>query len=92
VNISGENLTGEEYAAVFGKILGETVTYAPLDLDTVRALPVPGADDIANMFYFYAEHEGVFAGVRNPDAVREYNPRLQDFATWLTANRDKFTG
>lgn len=92
VNISGENLTGEEYAAVFGKILGEAVTYAPLGLDTVRALPIPGADDLANMFYFYAEHEEVFAGVRNPDAVREYNPRLQDFATWLAANRDKFTG
>lgn len=90
VNISGENLTGEEYAAVFTKVLGENVTYVPLALDAVRSSGVPGADDIANMFHFYAEHEAVFAGVRNPDAVRKYNPRLQDFATWLAANRDKF--
>jgi uncharacterized protein YbjT (DUF2867 family) len=90
VNIAGENLTGEEYAAVFAKILGENVTYVPLALDAVRTSGMPGADDLANMFHFYAEHEDVFAGVRNPDAVREYNPRLQDFATWLAANRDKF--
>lgn len=90
VNIAGESLTGDEYAAAFGKELGENVRYVPLDLDAVRASGIPGADDIANMFYFYAEHESVFAGVRDPAAVRELNPRLQDFATWLAANRDKF--
>ena len=90
VPISGDNLTGEEYAAVFTKVLGSQVTYVPLAVDAVRTSGVPGADDLANMFYFYAEHEAEFAGVRDPDAVRKYNPRLQDFATWLAANRDKF--
>jgi uncharacterized protein YbjT (DUF2867 family) len=92
VNISGENLTGDEYAAAFTKELGENVVYRPLSLDAVRALPVPGADDIANMFFYYAEHADVFAGVRDPQQVRKLNPRLQDFATWLAANRAKFTG
>ncbi len=91
VNISGENLTGEQYAAAFGKELGENVRYVPLDVDVLRQLQIPGADDLANMFYFYAEHEDAFAGIRNPSAVRELNPRLQDFATWLAANRDKFS-
>jgi uncharacterized protein YbjT (DUF2867 family) len=92
VSVSGENLTGEEYAAAFSKALGEDVAYRPMSLDSMRGMPFPGADDTANMFFFYAEHEEAFAGVRDPEEVRELNPRLQDFATWLTANRDKFTG
>lgn len=91
VNISGENLTGEQYAAAFSKELGENVVYQALPLDVVRQLPQPGADDLANMFFFYAEHEAAFAGVRDPEEVRKLNPRLQNFATWLAANRDKFT-
>jgi uncharacterized protein YbjT (DUF2867 family) len=92
VNVSGENLTGHEYAAAFGKELGEDVVYRPMSLDTVREMPFPGAADTANMFFFYAEHADVFAGARDPEKVRKLNPRLQDFATWLAANRDKFTG
>ncbi|MEZ0071273.1 NmrA/HSCARG family protein [Planotetraspora sp. GP83] len=91
INISGENLTGEEYAAAFSKELGEPVLYRPASLDVVRGWPSPIADEAANMFFFYAEHEDVFAGVRDPEKVRELNPRLQDFATWLAANHDKFT-
>jgi hypothetical protein len=58
----------------------------------VRGLPFPGAEDTANMFFFHAEYADAFAGARNPDYVRKLNPRLRDFATWLAANRDKFTG
>ncbi len=91
ISISGENLTGEEYAARFTKELGEDVTYRPLSLDDVRALPIPGADDIANMFFYYAEHQDYFAGARDPEYVRTLNPRLQDFSTWLAAHRTEFT-
>jgi uncharacterized protein YbjT (DUF2867 family) len=92
ISISGENLTGAEFAAAFAKELGEDVDYRPASLDDVRALPVPGADDLANMFFYYAEHESVFAGARDPRAVRVLNPRLQDFGTWLAAHRDAFKG
>jgi uncharacterized protein YbjT (DUF2867 family) len=91
VTISGENLTGEQYAAAFSKELGEDVVYQALPLEVVRQLPHPAADDLANMFFCYAEHEDAFAGVRDPDQVRTLNPRLQDFSTWLANNHDKFT-
>jgi len=90
ISISGENLTGDEYAARFSKELGEEVVYRATSLDDVRASGVPGADDIANMFFYYAEHEEYFAGARDPEFVRTLNPRLKDFSTWLAANRDKF--
>jgi uncharacterized protein YbjT (DUF2867 family) len=92
INISGENLTGDEYAAAFGKELGEPVVYRPMSVDDMRALPFPGADDIANMFFYYAEYADAFAGARDPEAVRKLNPRLQNFATWLAAHHDAFTG
>lgn len=91
VSISGENLTGAEYAAIMGKEFGEEVVYRPMSLDDVRALDLPGADDIANMFHFYAEFDDVFAGARDPEFVRTLNPQLQSFATWLAHNRGRFT-
>lgn len=90
VAISGENLTGREYAAKLGEVLGERVEYRPMSLDDVRASGIPGADDIANMFQYYAEFADDFAGARDPERVRTLNPRLQDFSTWLRANRDGF--
>jgi len=91
VSISGENLTGAEYAAIMAKEFGDEVDYRPMSLDTVRALDHPAPDDIANMFHFYTEFQDVFAGARDPEFVRRLNPGLQDFATWLARNRDKFT-
>lgn len=92
ISISGENLTGEEYAAAFAKELGTNVAYRPMSVEALRASGFPGADDLSNMFVYYAEHEDVFAGARDPEAVRELNPRLQDFATWLASRRDAFQG
>ncbi|MFL6122818.1 NmrA family NAD(P)-binding protein [Actinophytocola sp.] len=92
VAVSGEVLTGAEYAARFAKELGEEVAYRPMSIADMRALPFPGTDDLANMFFYYTEHADYFAGSRDPRHARELNPRLQDFATWLSAHRDAFTG
>jgi len=88
---AAQELTGAEYAALMSKEFGEEVEYRPMSLDVVRAFDHPAADDLANMFHFFAEFQDVFAGVRVPDFVRRLNPQLRDFATWLARNRDKFT-
>jgi uncharacterized protein YbjT (DUF2867 family) len=91
ISVAGENLTGAEYAERFAKEFGEEVTYQPVDVDVIRGSGAPGADDMANMFFYYAEHEAFFAGARDPEVVRTLHPHLKDFATWLAENRAKFT-
>jgi uncharacterized protein YbjT (DUF2867 family) len=91
IGVAGDILTGEEFAAVLSTAVGEPVAYRPMSLDDVRALGAPGVEDIANMFFFYVEHSDEFSATRDPEAVRKLNPRLRDFGTWVTANRDKFT-
>ncbi len=91
ISVAGENLTGAEYAERFAKEFGEEVTYRPVDVGVIRSSGAPGADDLANMFFYYAEHEEVFAGARDPEVVRALHPGLRDFATWLAENRGRFT-
>ena len=87
VGISGENLTGGQLAAVFTEVLGREVRYNSVPPEVYRGFGFPGADDLGNMFQFKRDFEGYFCGVRNPDFARRLNPSLQNFKTWLLANR-----
>ncbi|MET7747678.1 NmrA/HSCARG family protein [Micromonospora sp. NPDC005367] len=91
LNIGGENLTGEQYAAQLSKTLGEDVVYRPMTFDAFRALGFPGADDLGNMFQYYYETEENFAGSRDPESLRKVFPALQDFATWAEKHKDRFS-
>jgi uncharacterized protein YbjT (DUF2867 family) len=90
VSIAGEHLTGAEYAAAFADLLGEPVHYYPVPYDGFRAAGFPGAEEIGNMFQYYAEFDDEFTGRRDLGVVRDLNPDLQTFKAWLTANKDAF--
>jgi uncharacterized protein YbjT (DUF2867 family) len=90
VSIAGEHLTGAEYAAAFADLLGEPVHYYPVPYDGFRAAGFPGAEEIGNMFQYYAEFDDEFTGRRDLGVVRDLNPNLQTFKAWLTANKDAF--
>ncbi|GAB3995804.1 NmrA/HSCARG family protein [Glycomyces albus] len=90
VSIAGEHLTGAEYAAAFADLFGEPVQYYPVPFDGFRAAGFPGAEEMGNMFQYYAEFDSEFTGRRDLDQVRELNPRLQTFAEWLTGHKDAF--
>jgi uncharacterized protein YbjT (DUF2867 family) len=87
VSIAGDHLTGAEVATAMSKAFGEEVTYRPLTHDQFRALGFPLADEIGNMFQYYAEAADYFTGVRDLDLVRELNPEVQTLDTWLEANK-----
>ncbi|WP_205324308.1 NmrA/HSCARG family protein [Glycomyces sp. YM15] len=92
ISIAGEHLTGEEYAAAFSEALGEPVAYYPVPFDGFRAAGFPAAEEMGNMFQYYAEFDEEFTGRRDLAAVRALNPRLKTFREWLAANKDAFAG
>ncbi|GAB3842884.1 NmrA/HSCARG family protein [Dactylosporangium cerinum] len=91
VSIAGEHLTGEQLAAGFAELYGEPVAYRPLTHDEFRALGMPAAAEIGNMFQYYTEAADAFTGARDLDLVRNLHPGLQTFRDWLTAHKDALT-
>jgi uncharacterized protein YbjT (DUF2867 family) len=89
VSIAGDHLTGEQVAAAYSSVLGEKVSYRPLTWDQVRASGHPMALEIGNMYQFYAEASEYFTGARDLDLVRELNPALQSFDSWLREHKSE---
>ena len=87
--LAGEHLTGAQMAAALTKALGQTVRYNAVTPEQFRGFGFPGAEDMGNMFQFYAEFEDYFTGARPLDMARKLNPELQDFATFLARNASR---
>jgi uncharacterized protein YbjT (DUF2867 family) len=87
VGISGENLTGVQMAASLSRALGRDVGYNAVPPAVYRGFGFPGADDLGNMFQFYADFEEPFCASRDPAVARSLNPALQTFDAWLATNR-----
>lgn len=87
VGIAGEFLTGQEMASRFTEALRESVAYQAVPFAVYRGLGFPGADDLGNMFQFFAEQEKDFAAARPVQLSRSLNPQLQDLRTWLAQNK-----
>lgn len=91
IGIAGEQLTGNEMAAKFAKSLGRPVRYNAVPFDVYRGLGFPGAEEMGNMYQFYADFDEVVGKTRNVEFSRELNPELQSFDEWLTRNKDKIS-
>ena len=68
---------------------GEPVGYNAVSPEAYRGFGFPGAEDLGNMFQVTSEFESEYAGKRDLDATRKLNPELQDFSTWLAANKER---
>ncbi|MDQ3646284.1 MAG: NmrA/HSCARG family protein [Actinomycetota bacterium] len=89
VAISGEHLTATEMAAGLGDALGEEVRYNEVPLGVFRGFPFPGADLAANTWQFVDAINEEYCARRDVGFSRALNPRLQAFAEWLAANKDR---
>ena len=49
----------------------------------------PGADDIGNMFQFWADFNDLYCGNRSVEFSRSLNPELQTLDQWMAANKDR---
>jgi uncharacterized protein YbjT (DUF2867 family) len=89
VGIAGEHLTGAQMAEKLSKGLGIPCSYNAVTPDAYRGFGFAGAEDLGNMFQFYADFEDYFVGARNLDVARSLNPKLQNFEQWLAKNKSK---
>ena len=89
VGIAGEHLTGAQMATELTKALGQPVRYNAVTPEQYRGFGFPGAEDLGNMFQFYAEFEEAFMKARPVEVARRLNPGLQTFAAFLARNRDR---
>ena len=86
---AGEHLTGEEIADIFTKVTGEHVAYRPPAFDQFRAFGFPGAEELGNMFQYYAEFPEAFLGRRDVEKHYAINPGWLSLSQFLTKHRDE---
>jgi len=89
IGIAGEHLTGAQMAAAMTRALGREVVYNAVTPEQYRGFGFPGAEDLGNMFQFYAEFEDYFCGARSLEVSRALNPELQSFGDWLAQNASR---
>ena len=89
VGIAGDHPTGAQMAKGLSDALGQEVVYNYVPPEVYRTFGFPGADDLGNMFQYYRDFAAEFAAPRDLAFSRSVNPRLQTFAEWAMANKDR---
>jgi uncharacterized protein YbjT (DUF2867 family) len=89
IGIAGGHLTGRQFSEAFAKVFDKEVVYAPVTPEVYRGFGFPGADDMGNMYQFYAEFEEDYCNSRSIELARTLNPSLQTFESWLKENKER---
>ncbi|MBK5256120.1 MAG: NmrA family NAD(P)-binding protein, partial [Vicinamibacteria bacterium] len=89
VGIAGEHPTGAQMAKDLSDALGQEVVYTYVPPEVYRTFGFPGADDLGNMFQYKRDFETEFCAPRDLALSRTLNPKLQTFAEWAKANKDR---
>ena len=88
IGIVGDDLPPARYAELMTQILQKKVVYNSVSRAAFAALGFPGAEDLANMFEF----NRLYIPNRRADLEqsRGLYASMQDFPTWLKANKARF--
>jgi uncharacterized protein YbjT (DUF2867 family) len=89
VGIAGDHVNGAQMAAELSRALGQPVVHAAVPPEVYRGFGFPGADDLGNMFQFKADFEKEYCAARDLGFSRSLYPKLQTFAQWVDANKDR---
>ena len=84
-------LTGAQMAEALTTVLGEPVAYRPLTPAQFRAFGFPGAEELGNMFQYYAEFPDSYNGRRDLDVAHELDPDRASLTSFLSAHRDQLS-
>ncbi|XP_040829901.1 nmrA-like family domain-containing protein 1 [Ochotona curzoniae] len=85
IGLSACRHTAEEYAALLTKHTGKAVQDARTTPEEYEKLGFPGAQDLANMFRFYALKPD-----RNIELTLRLNPKVQTLDQWLEQHKGDF--
>lgn len=73
------------------QVVGEEVVDAMMPADDFRKLPIPGAEDLANMFLLFG-HPNFKAHVdAHIGKTKEYLPKPTTFKEWAEKNKEKLS-
>jgi len=85
VGIAGSFLTLDDTAKVFSDVLEIDCEYNELTRDEYAGLGFPGAEDLANMFAFYASCEKEFVDSRRSNIIQ-----FESFRDWVFSHKEWF--
>jgi hypothetical protein len=85
VYIAGDVLTCREIMAIASDVTQQEFEYQAVDRETYASFGFPGANDMANMFYFKVKNKD-FVKNRDPSKAKELNPKLQSTREWMEKN------
>jgi uncharacterized protein YbjT (DUF2867 family) len=83
IGIAGAHLSGAEMAEALARALREPVRYRALSFDEYAEQGFPGGQDMANMFRYKHDFNGVYRSEHSVDDSRGLHPGLLDFPGWL---------
>lgn len=86
IGIAAGHLDGHCMASAVGAALGTPVRYVHVPFEQMAASPIPGAAELANMFQFKVDFNGIYRAARSVSVTRELHPGLQTFAQWVAEN------
>jgi hypothetical protein len=76
-------------AASLSKAFGKDIRYNAISPAVYRGLGFPGAEDLGNMFQFFADFDQDCTEARDVAFTRSLNPELQTFDQWLADNKQR---
>ena len=89
VGIVTEALTVQEMCNVVAKEFDVPIHYSPIEPDTYRTFPFPGAEEIGNNFQYFRDFNDEFLKFRSVDSMKKLNPNPLSFADFVSAHRDR---
>jgi uncharacterized protein YbjT (DUF2867 family) len=91
IGLGSEHLTGRQVAQAFGEVLGEEVRYEPMSHNDFRGLGFPAAEELGNMFQYYAEFPEHILPRRDVELTRSIVPDRLSLKDFLALHRTEIT-
>jgi hypothetical protein len=86
VPLAGDHIRFKDLVREFSRVTGKQATARSLPLEEYKNQKFPGAEEMAEMFGWFAEYG--YYGTKNPDLAigRKLNPKMKSWADWLNTS------